>query len=87
MSRAVSSRNDSISSGLSIVGLVVRERCHHQIWNAIACDHQDRMVLCFWNAATMKQDRAAAHAWHAGASERAAGAYAAVDRMFQPMHG
>lgn len=52
-------------------GLVVRERRHHQIWNAIARDHQDRMVLCFWNAATMEQDRAA-------------GARAAFDRMFSP---
>lgn len=65
-------------------GLVVRERRHHQIWNAIARDHQDRMVLCFWNAATMEQDRAAGHAWHAGTSERAAGARAAFDRMFAP---
>ncbi|MFW9595887.1 MAG: helix-turn-helix domain-containing protein [Macromonas sp.] len=67
-------------------GLVVRERRHHQIWNAIARDHQDRMVLCFWNAATMARDRAAADAWNAGSSERAAGAYAAFDRMFQPQH-
>lgn len=65
-------------------GLVIRERRHHQIWNAIARDHQDRMVLCFWNAATMEQDRAATDAWHAGTSERAAGARAAFDRMFSP---
>lgn len=62
-------------------GLVIRERCHHQIWNAIARDHQDRLVLCFWNAATMVQDRAATDAWHAGASDRAAGAF---ERMFKP---
>lgn len=68
-------------------GLVVRERRHHQIWNAIARGHQDRMVLCFWNAATMEQDRAAGEAWHAGTSERAAGARAAFDRMFAPQPG
>lgn len=68
-------------------GLVVRERRHHQIWNAIARDHQDRMVLCFWNATTMEQDRAATDAWHAGTSERAAGARAAFDRMFAPQPG
>lgn len=62
-------------------GLVIRERRHHQIWNAIAHGHQDRMVLCFWNAATMEQDRAATDAWHAGASDRAAGAF---ERMFKP---
>ena len=62
-------------------GLVVRERRHHQIWNAIARDHQQRMVLCFWNAATMEQDKAQAHAWRAGADDRAAGAF---DRMFKP---
>lgn len=66
--------------------LVVRERRHHQIWNAIARDHQDRMVLCFWNAATMERDRAAADAWHAGDNGRAERAAAAFDRMFQPQH-
>lgn len=68
-------------------GLVVRERRHHQIWNAIARDHQDRMVLCFWNATTMEQDRAATDTWNAGTSERAAGARAAFDRMFAPQPG
>ena len=51
-------------------GLVIRERRAHDVWNAIADGHLPRRVLCFWNAATMEQDRAAADAWRAGADAR-----------------
>lgn len=62
-------------------GLVIRERRAVECWNGIARGHVPRLVWCFWNAATMEQDRAAGEAWHAGADERAAGAF---DRMFKP---
>lgn len=65
-------------------GLVIRERRAVECWNGIARGHVPRLVWCFWNAATMEQDRAAGEAWHAGADDRAAGAYAALDRMFKP---
>ncbi len=51
-------------------GLVIRERRKVDTWNAIAGDSIPRRVLCFWNAATMEQDRAAADAWRAGADAR-----------------
>ena len=60
-------------------GLVIRERREVPTWNAIARDHIERRCLCFWNAATMEQDRAAAQEWDDGADERSAKAF---ERMF-----
>lgn len=60
-------------------GLVIRERRTREVWNAIAGGHMPRRVLCFWNAATMEQDRAAGDAWNAGAEARSAGAF---ERLF-----
>ena len=57
-------------------GLVIRERRKVDTWNAIADGHLPRRVLCFWNAATMEQDRAAGDAWNAGAEARSAEAFA-----------
>ena len=44
-------------------GLAIREYRDQQIWNAIAGEHQDRRCLCFWNAATMSQDKLAIEKW------------------------
>ena len=55
-------------------GLVIRERRQVDTWNAIAGGHLPRSVLCFWNAATMEQDQAAAQAWRDGADARSANA-------------
>lgn len=60
-------------------GLVIRERRKVDTWNAIAGGHLPRRVLCFWNAATMEQDRAAGQAWDDGAEARSAGAF---ERLF-----
>lgn len=57
-------------------GLVIRERRAQQIWNAIAKTHRDRVCLCFWSAATMERDRAAADAYRAGSKARADAAWA-----------
>lgn len=62
-------------------GLVVREQRAVECWNAIARGHLARRVVCYWNAATMEQDKAQAHAWRAGADERAAVAF---ERLFKP---
>lgn len=48
---------------LEVEGLVMREYRKHQIWNAISGNHQDRKCLCFWNAATMAQDKLAIEKW------------------------
>ena len=55
-------------------GMVIRERRQVDTWNAIAGGHRPRRVLCFWNAATMEQDREAALAWRDGADARSANA-------------
>ncbi len=62
-------------------GLVVRELRKVEIWNAIAGGHLGRTCLCFWNAATMDQDKRAADAWHAGADARSEAVFAGG--MFQ----
>ena len=62
-------------------GLVIRERCKVSTWNAIARGHMDRSCLCFWNAATMEQDRTEAQAWRDGAAIRAE---LASEKMFKP---
>ena len=61
-------------------GLVIRERRQVDTWNAIAHGHLPRRVLCFWNAATMEQDRDAAQAWRDGADARSA---EAAEQMFE----
>ena len=63
-------------------GLVIRERCAREVWNAIAHGHLPRRVLCFWNASTMEQDRAAGQAWDDGAEARSAGAAEQMFRLF-----
>ena len=63
-------------------GLVIRERRAVECWNAIAVGHLPRRVLCFWNAATMEQDRAAGDAWNAGADDRSAEAAASMFKLF-----
>ena len=63
-------------------GLVIRERREVPTWNAIARDHIERRCLCFWNAATMEQDRTAGQEWDDGADERSAGAAEAMALMF-----
>jgi hypothetical protein len=57
-------------------GLVIRERRAHQIWNAIAKGDRNRVCLCFWSAATMERDRAAADAYRADSKARADAAWA-----------
>lgn len=61
---------------LEAEGLVVREKRKMPIWNGIAHDHVDRSCLCFWNAATMAMDRAAAQEWEDGADGRSEAAFA-----------
>lgn len=62
-------------------GLVIREYRKVETWNAIARAHMPRRCLCFWNAATMEQDRAAAQAWRDGAEARRDLAF---ENMFKP---
>ena len=62
-------------------GLAIREKHKVSTWNAIARDHIDRSCLCFWNAATMERDRAAADECRAGAAIRAELAF---EKMFKP---
>ncbi len=62
-------------------GLVIRERRKVSTWNAIARGHMDRSCLCFWNSATMEQDRAEAQAWRDGVAIRAELAF---EKMFKP---
>lgn len=63
-------------------GLVIRERRKVETWNAIAGGHIERRCLCFWNASTMEQDRAAGQAWDDGAEARSAGAAEQMFRLF-----
>ena len=48
---------------LEVEGLVVREYAKVSTWNAISKDHIERTCLCFWNAATMSQDKLAIEKW------------------------
>ncbi len=68
-------------------GLVIRERRKVETWNAIAGGHLPRRVLCFWNAATMEQDREAAQAWRDGAEARSAEAAEQMFRLFRKPSG
>lgn len=63
-------------------GLVVREWRKHQIWNAIAGDHVDRLCLSFWNVSTMNRDKLSAKHWKDGSAQRVATAF---DSMFAPV--
>lgn len=65
-------------------GLVISEKHKVSTWNAIGRGHIDRSCLCFWNAATMERDRAAADECRAGAAERAELAF---EKMFKPYAG
>lgn len=68
-------------------GLVIREHRKVETWNAIAGGHLPRRVLCFWNAATMEQDRAEAQAWNDGADARSAEAAEQMFRLFRKPSG
>lgn len=57
-------------------GLVVSERRSVETWNAISQSHMPKKCLCFWNAATMQEDKVAADEWRAGLAERSAKAFA-----------
>lgn len=59
-------------------GLVVREVAQSSCWNAIARDHMSRRCVCYWLAATMKEDEARAKEWKSGAEERSGAAFARV---------
>lgn len=61
---------------LEAEGFAVREYHKVQTWNAISRQHMDRKCLCFWNAATMEQDKATAKAWRDGFQKRSDAAFA-----------
>ncbi len=64
---------------LEAQGIVAREYRKVQSWNAIANNHVDRKCLCFWNAATMQQDKIDAADWDSGRATRSA---AALKRLY-----
>ena len=62
-------------------GFAVSEYQKKETWNAIAQDHIERKCLCFWNAATMIADKAAADEWNDGADDRSGEAMAGMLRV------
>jgi hypothetical protein len=55
---------------LEAEGFAVSEYHKVSTWNAISHRHMERKCLCFWNAATMEQDKATTKAWKDGAQGR-----------------
>ncbi len=69
---------------LAVAGLV--ERVEGQpvpVWSEVQARLHDRAQAAYWNASTKAADQQAVDEWEAGASERAAKAWQAFDRMIR----
>lgn len=64
-------------------GMVVREHRKHEIWNAIAGNHVPRICVSYWNAATMRHDKALSDAYLAGSDERQKNALVNIFEQFR----
>lgn len=63
-------------------GLVVSEIRQRQQWCEVPkFGHYDRPARCYWNQATMDEDKASVAAWRAGAEERSRAALDKLPRM------
>jgi len=69
---------------LERLGLVVSEERAVPVWSEIQGGHCDRVQRCYWNAETMRRDKAAADEWIAGAEDRRD---TALDAMMKKFYG